>query len=233
MVEIVPNMVDSAFLYFHTRSSTGDEIAPFVDEIRAGLPTTYIWAGDGGIDGRMDDPVMGGTVSYASGSERYWFVFPMQATTPEMFAAKSEAMGAVLMTCGGYVNTFVDQVKAHFHLSASRVILCGHQHGSCVALAAAMMRREDPFLLTVVFDPWPLETLYYQYEDRFPQGKVVCIDNQWVRERERQRGTEKPVYQVFQSYGINAEGVTLNDGEGKPDVIMFREAIRQVRMALD
>ena len=47
MIEIIPGVVDSAFLYFHTRCSSGDEIAPFVDEIRRGLPNTYLWAGDG------------------------------------------------------------------------------------------------------------------------------------------------------------------------------------------
>jgi hypothetical protein len=49
MIEIVPNAVDSVLLYFHTRQSTGDEIAPFLDELRAELPNTYIWAGDGNI----------------------------------------------------------------------------------------------------------------------------------------------------------------------------------------
>ncbi len=34
MIEITLKVVDTAFLYFHTRHSTGDEIAPFVDEMR-------------------------------------------------------------------------------------------------------------------------------------------------------------------------------------------------------
>jgi hypothetical protein len=230
MIEIIPNFVDSAFLYFHTRCSSGDEIAPFVDEIRTGLPNTYIWAGDGCIDGRRDDPVMGKAVSYASSSQRFWFVFPMQASSPEAFMAASEAMGAVLVTSGGYANTFVDQVMARFQIPASRVVLCGHQHGACVALAAAMMRREDPFVLTVVFDPWSLETLYFQHEHDLPQTKVVCIDNRWVRERERQRGADTAVYQLFQRYGMQAEGITLAEGEGRPDADMFREAIRQIKL---
>ena len=232
MIEIIPDVVDSAFFYFHTRCSSGDEIAPFVDEIRAGLPNTYIWAGDGCIEGQLDDPVMGRAVRYGTSAQRYWFVFPMQSSTPEAFATAAEAMGAVLVTSGGFVNALVDQLSARFQIPASRVVLCGHQHGSCVALAAAMMRRVNPFSLAVLFDPWPLEALYLQREHQLPQTKVVCVDNRWVRERERQRGADKPLYQVFQQYGMNAEGITLPEGEGKPDAYMFREAVRQVRLAL-
>jgi len=232
MVEIVPNVVDTAFLYFHTRCSTGDEIAPFVDEIRKGLPNTYIWAGDGCIEGESDDPIMGKAVSYGTSSQRYWFVFPMHSSTGEAFVATTEAMGAVLVTSGGYVNAFVDQVIARFQITASRIVLCGHQHGSCVALAAAMMRRVDPFALTVLFDPWPLETLYLRHEQNLPATKVVCIDNLWVRERERQRGAVTELYRVFRRYGMNAEGVTLPEGQGKPDEHMFREAIRQIKAFL-
>jgi hypothetical protein len=84
----------------------------------------------------------------------------------------------------------------------------------------------------VLFDPWPLETLYLQHEQELPATKVVCIDNLWVRERERQRGAESPLYQMFQQYGMHAEGVTLTEGQGKPDAPMFREVIKQIRMAL-
>jgi hypothetical protein len=130
------------------------------------------------------------------------------------------------------VNALVDQVMARFHIPASRIVLCGHQHGACAALAAAMIRRRTPFSLVVLFDPWPLETLYLDRDQRLPQTKIVCIDNQWVREREKQRGADAPLYQVFQGYGMNAEGITLPEGAGKPDVYMFREAIRQVRRTL-
>jgi hypothetical protein len=37
---------------------------------------------------------------------------------------------------------------------------------------------------------------------------------------------------VFKGYGLNAEGVTLNEGEGKPNAHMFREAIRQITASL-
>ena len=232
MIEITPSVVDSAFLYFHTRCSAGDEIAPFLDEIRKGLPNAYIWAGDGCIEGTSEDPIMGKAVSYGTGPQRYWFVFPMHPSTPEAFAAATEAMGAVLVTSGGYVNSFAGQVMARFHISASRIVLCGHQHGSCVALAAAMMRRNDPYALTVLLDPWPSETLYLQHEQALPPTKVVCIDNLWVRERQRQRGMDSALYQVFRRYGMNAEGVTLPEGQGRPDEYMFREAIRQIRAVL-
>jgi hypothetical protein len=231
MIEIIPDVVDTAFLYFHTRRSSGDEIAPFVAEIRRELPNTYIWAGDGCIEGKTDDPVMGRAASYGTSAERYWFVFPMHSSTVEAFVGATEAMGAVLVTCGGYANMIANQVMARFHLPAAQVVLCGHQHGACVALAAVMMRRADPFSLAVVFDPWPLETLYLQKEHDLPQTKVVCVDNRWVRERDRQRGADTPMYEVFQRYGIRAEGITLADGEGKPDEFMFREAVRQVKLA--
>ena len=231
MIEIVPNDVDAAFIYFHTRQSTGDEIAPFLDELRAGLPNTYIWAGDGCIDG-TEDPVMGRAVTYGASPHRFWFVFPMRGSGQEDFANAVDPLGAVLATCGGYANAFVDQVIARFRLTTSRVVLCGHQHGSCVALAAAMMRRNDPFALTVLFDPWPLEAYYLQYEQNLPPTKVVCVDNLWVRERERQRGADTELYNVFRRYGINADGVTLTEGQGKPDEYMFREAIRQIKAVL-
>lgn len=93
MIEITPNTADSALLYFHTRCSCGDEISPFVDEMLAGLPNTYLWVGDGNIDGSPDDPVRGNAMSYGSSSQRYWFVFPIQESTTEAFVAETEAMG--------------------------------------------------------------------------------------------------------------------------------------------
>ncbi len=72
-----------------------------------------------------------------------------------------------------------------------------------------MMRRVQPFSLAVLFDPWPLETLYLRRERDLPAAKIVCIDNLWVRERDRQRRVDQAMYQVFQSYGMRAEGVTL------------------------
>lgn len=65
-----------------------------------------------------------------------------------------------------------------------------------------------------------------------PRTKVICVDNLWVRERERQRGANSELFKVFRRYGIHAEGVTLSDGQGVPDEFMFREAIRQIKVVL-
>ncbi len=230
MLEIIPQVVDTAFLYFHSRCSSGAELQPFVDALRQALPNTYLWAGDGVIDGESD-PVMRNGVNYGKGPHRYWFVFPMHGSGAADFAAATEAMGAVLATSGGYTNAWADQVCARFKIPAARVVLCGHQHGACVALAAAMMRRQDPFALTVLFDPWPLEAYYLQHEAPFPATRVVCVDNLWVRERERQRGAKTELYKVFRQSGINAEGITLTEGENKSDAPMFREAIRLLQAA--
>jgi hypothetical protein len=231
MIEIIPKVVDTAFIYFHTGCSSGDEIAPFLDGLQTGLPHTYIWAGDGYID-VVGEPFMGDAVTYGVSSERYWFVFPMHGGGQEDFARAVEPMGAVLVSCGGYINAFVDQVIRRFHIPASRVVLCGHQHGACVALAAAMMRRADPFALTVLFDPWPLEAYYLQHEQDLPATKVVCVDNLWVRAREKGRGAAEELYKVFRQYGIQAEGVTLPQGQDDPDEYMFREAIKQIEANL-
>jgi hypothetical protein len=77
-----------------------------------------------------------------------------------------------------------------------------------------------------------LETLYLQREQKLPQTKVVCVDNLWVREREKQRGADTELYQLFRQYGMNAEGVTLPEGGEIPDAFMFREAVRQIKMVM-
>jgi hypothetical protein len=100
MIEIIPEVVNSAFLYFHTRCSSGDEIAPFVDEIREALPNTYIWAGDGCIEGQTDDPIMGKAVSSGVSAQRYWFIFPMQSSTVEGFVKATEAIQQIKLAFG-------------------------------------------------------------------------------------------------------------------------------------
>jgi hypothetical protein len=47
---------------------------------------------------------------------------------------------------------------------------------------------------------------------------------------DRQRGADMALYQVLPRYDMNEEGVTLTEGEDKPDLYMFREAIRQVKL---
>jgi len=71
--------------------------------------------------------------------------------------------------------------------------------------------------------------LYLQHEKNLPATKVACIDNLWMRERERQRGADTELYRVFRRNGMNAEGVTLPEGQGKPEISMFREAAQQIK----
>jgi hypothetical protein len=79
-------------LSFHPARSTGDEIVPFLNELRAGLPHATIWAGDGCIDASAD-PLMGEAVSYGRGAQRFWFVFPMHGSDEAAFAGAVEPMG--------------------------------------------------------------------------------------------------------------------------------------------
>ncbi|MBN1312334.1 MAG: hypothetical protein JXB30_13025 [Anaerolineae bacterium] len=44
MIETVPDIVDNAFLYFHSARSWGGDIAPFVDMLRAELLGAYVCA---------------------------------------------------------------------------------------------------------------------------------------------------------------------------------------------
>jgi hypothetical protein len=37
------------------------------------------------------------------------------------------------------------------------------------------------------------------------------------------------LFRVFRHYGMNAEGITLEHGEGKQDEFMFREAVRLIK----
>ena len=149
MIEQISEQVNNAFLYFHSAGKSSDEIKPFIPELLESLPNTYIWAGDGVISG---SPLMRQGLHYGNDTKRYWFTFPMQdASSPESFASNIEAMGATL-TCGGaYVNALVDQIMTRFQIMAKNVILCGFQHGSCIALAASMIRINLPSYSSLIF----------------------------------------------------------------------------------
>ncbi len=197
MIEHIPEQVNAAFLYFHSAGTSSDEFAPFLPHLVEQLPNTYIWAGDGVI-GRS--PLMHQGSHYANDTKRYWFTFPMQdASSPESFAANTEAMGAVLTCAGCYVNALTDQVMARFQLPAERVVLSGFQHGSCVALAAAMVRRDDPYTLAIIFEPYILEGYYLKDEQSLPATTVVCIDNQHIRQRTI-KWLQFDTVEAFQSY---------------------------------
>jgi hypothetical protein len=222
MIEHVPQQIDSAFLYFHSAGVSSDEFKPFLPQWLESLPNTYIWAGDGVISG---SPLLRQGLFYGSDPRRYWFTFPMQdASSPESFASHTEAMGAVLSCAGAYVNRLADQVMARFQLPAKKVVLCGFQHGSCVALAAAMQRHEDPYAMTILFEPYILESYYLKQELSLSPTTVVCIDNQHIRQNVQQWmniGTDK----AFQNYGITTRRITLEEGHNL-DAAMMQKGIK-------
>ena len=99
MIEHIPGQVDRALLYFHSAGESAEQIRPFLPQLIEGLPTTYLWAGDGVISGT---PLMRQGLYYGGGARRYWFTFPMQdASSPDSFAAHTEAMGAALSCPNG------------------------------------------------------------------------------------------------------------------------------------
>ena len=51
MIEIIPDKIDSAFLYFHSAGTNSKEFKPFIRELESKMPNTYIWIGDGNISG--------------------------------------------------------------------------------------------------------------------------------------------------------------------------------------
>jgi predicted esterase len=225
MVEVAPERPQSLFLYFHGAAASGDEIGPFRTILMEALPTTYIWSGDGPIS---PQPMMRNGMQYSSGTKRFWFAFPMQDTGVAGFQANIEGMGASLATCGAYINVMADQMIAKHHVPSARVVLCGHQHGSCAALAAAMLRKTDPFRMTILLDPFPLESYYLKEEGPLPDTEVVCIDNPWSRSRDLGMLNAK-TYEVFESYGMNVRSIHLDQGGSKVDDLMFRAAAECIR----
>jgi hypothetical protein len=225
MIEHIPDTVDRALLYLHSGGASGDEISPYLAGMKRQLPTTYIWSGDGYITG---SPQMGADLTYGRGQSRYWFTFPMQdASSAESFRANTEPMGAVLACCGAYLNAFVDTVTERFALCAQQVILCGQQHGSCAALAAAMVRKQDPYQCVVLFDPYPLET-YYLSQEQHPATTVVCVDTPDLRARNLSWLGEE-VDALFRSYGMNTETVTLAQESKQVEKAMFDELISRAQ----
>jgi hypothetical protein len=226
MIEHIPEQVDRALLYFHSAGETSEQLRPFLPRLIERLPTTYLWAGDGVISG---SPLMRQGLYYGSDARRYWFTFPMQdASSPESFAAHVEAMGATLSCGGAYVNALADQIMTRFGIPAEKVVLCGFQHGGCIALAASMMRKNDPYAFTILFEPYLLEAYYLQHEAELPPTTVVCVDNEHIRKRTRE-WMNIETDREFQSYGMRVRGVTLKAGGDDLDTAMFAEAITIVR----
>ncbi len=223
MIEQVPQQIDNALLYFHSAGVTSAEIEPFLPRLIQKLPNTYLWAGDGVMSGA---PLMRQGMQYGSDPKHYWFSFPMQdASSPESFAANVEAMGATVSCAGAYVNALTDQVMARFSRPAKRVVLAGFQHGSCVALAAAMLRRSDPYAFTLLLEPYLLEAYYLRDEAVKPATTVVCIDNQQIRNRTRQwLGIETD--REFAGFGINTRAITVASSSDKLDSAMIDQAVK-------
>jgi predicted esterase len=225
MIEHVPQQVDNAVLYFHSAGMSSAEFEPFLPHWIERLPHTYLWAGDGPISG---SPLMRQGLHYGDDPKRYWFTFPMQdASSPASFAAHVEAMGAAL-TCGGaYVNRIADQIMARFNLAAKNVVLCGFQHGSCIALAASMLRRRDPYAVTILFEPYILESYYLKQEAALPRTTVVCIDNQHIRTR-TYNWMHLETDREFQAFSIVTRRITVETGGDNLDRAMMNEAIQVI-----
>jgi predicted esterase len=226
MIEHVPQQIDKAFLYFHSAGTSSEELNPFLNQLVDHLPNTYIWAGDGVIS---QAPLMRQGLFYGPDAKHYWFTFPMQdASSPESFASHVEALGATLSCAGAYVNALVDQVMARFHLTAQQVVLCGFQHGSCVALAAAMMRKCDPYTYTILFEPYILESYYLRDEAPLTDTTVVCIDNRHIRTR-IQNWMHVETDREFQSYGMITQRITVEEGDDNLNAAMVDEAVKIVK----
>jgi predicted esterase len=226
MIEHIPEQVENALLYFHSAGVSSEQLRPFLPDLIAGLPRTYLWAGDGVISG---SPLMRQGLHYGEDARRYWFTFPMQdASSPESFARHVEAMGAALSCGGAYVNALADQIMARFRLPARRVILCGFQHGSSIALSAAMLRRKDPYALTILFEPYILEAYYLKEEANLPRTTVVCIDNEHIRARTR-AWINIETDREFQSFGMVTRAITVKGGGDPLDAAMMQAAIQVVQ----
>lgn len=224
MIELIPDQVDNALLYFHSAGQSSAELEPFLSQFESALPNTYVWAGDGVI--RYSPHLKQGSHYGGHSSRHYWFTFPMQdSVSPESFADNAEAMGSSLLSSGAYVNALVDQIKVRFSIPTEKVVLCGFQHGSCVALSASMMRIKDPYAYSILIEPYILESYYLQDEPAIPKTTVVCIDNMHIQDRIMHwMGINTGL--AFQEYGMNMESITVDDGDDDLDLSMMKEAIR-------
>jgi len=222
MIEIIPGKIESAFLYFHSAGTDSREFKPFLNEIAAKMPDTYICIGDGHISG---SPVMSGSTFYGDSAEKYWFMFPMQdACSQQSFLDNKEAMGASLLSAGSFVNNLVDQIKEKYDLSADRIILSGFQHGSSLVLASAMMRKHDPFKQVILFEPYLLEAYYLDRDSINPDTTVICVDNHHIRSRTY---NWIGVYTdaEFSKMGMKVKAITVEDGNDNLNQEMVNRAL--------
>ena len=149
------------------------------------------------------------------------------AATQKSFQQHSEAMGASLLSSGAFLNRFVDQIKEKFGLPTNRIVLSGFQHGSCLALTASMMRKTDPFSTTILFEPYILEGYYLEKEPVQAETTVVCIENQYMRNRVK-NWINTETNKEFKKFGMNVISIVLDREEEKLDIIMIKEAVKVV-----
>lgn len=229
MIEIVPEKVDRALLYFHSAGTDSRELRPFLETLRREFPTAYLWAGDGPISG---SPMMHRGAFSGASEERYWFAFPMaDAASRESFERNAEAMGAVLLSTGAYINGIVEGVKARFCLGTGSIVPLGFQHGSSAVLSAAMMRRDDPFAQAVLFEPFLLEAYYLKGEGVQPKTRVLWVSNEFI-EGWTSRWLEDNTLETFRSYGIRAERACTPGGAHALDEAMLGAAISAIKELL-
>jgi predicted esterase len=226
MIEHIPKKVRSAFIYLHSAGVGSKELSPFLPKLIEDLPSTYIWAGDGVISG---SPLMYNGAYYGDCDKRYWFMFPMQdASTPKSFQQHSEAMGASLLSSGAFLNSFVDRIMERFSLPTNKIVLSGFQHGSCLALAASMMRKTNPYRFTILFEPYILEGYYLEKESIQAETNVVCIENQYMRNRVK-NWINIETDKEFKKFGMNVTSIVLDGEEEKIDAMMINEAVKIVQ----
>ena len=226
MIEHIPQDVENVFLYLHSAGTNSIQLQPFLSILKSQLPNTYIWAGDGVISG---SPSMEHGTFYGDSANRYWFMFPVQdSSSQESFDRNSEAMGASLLSAGAFLNRFIDQIKDRFNLSTKNIFLSGFQHGSCLALATSMMRKTDPFRYVILFEPYILESYYLQKEFIQKETTIICIENQYIRNRVK-NWINIETDKEFEKYGLNVKSIVLKEGAEKLDMDMLNEAIKILR----
>lgn len=222
MIEIIPEKIDSAFLYFHSAGTNSKEFKPFIRELESKMPNTYIWIGDGNISG---SPLMFKNSFYGESDYKYWFMFPMQdASSQESFFENKEAMGASLTSASSFVNNLVDQIKRKYHLSTEKIVLSGFQHGSSLVLASAMMRKNDPFKYVILFEPYLLEAYYLDNENIIENTTVICVENNYIRNRTYHWiGIYTDV--EFAKMGLKVKKVVIEEGDEKLNQEMVNKAL--------
>jgi len=225
MIERIPEKADRALLYFHSAGTDSREFLPFIDIVESSLENTYVWAGDGNISG---SPLMYDNGQFGESGERFWFMFPMQdASSEKSFHRSREAMGASLLSAGAFVNSLVDQIKERYGLSTEKIVLSGFQHGSALALAAAMMRRSDPFRQVILFEPYLLEAFYLEEERIARDTTVLCVDNEHIRERTF-AWLGKHTDREFSRMGMDVRRITTEKGDDHLSMEMIEKAVGEL-----